>query len=97
MDDGSGRGGLALLEGRLPPPFRLRVVTLAPGRKLAFDAAEWRDALVVVEGGEIELECLSGASARFGRGDVLWLVGLRLRAVQNPGREPALLVAVSRR
>lgn len=79
------------------PRFRLRVVAVAAGGERPFDEAEWRDAIVVVERGEIELECLGGGRQRFGRGDVLWLVGLPLRALQNPGREPAVLVAVSRR
>jgi quercetin dioxygenase-like cupin family protein len=97
MDDGGGGGRLSLLDRRLPPPFRLRTVALAPGRELAFDEAEWRDALVVVERGEIELECPDGSRERFGRGDVLCLVGVALRALRNPGGEAVLLVAVSRR
>jgi hypothetical protein len=97
MDGGSGRGGLAFRGRSLPPPFLLREVSVAPGRELPFDEAEWRDALVVVERGEIELECLGGSRQRFVRGDVLWLAGLPLRALENPGRKPALLVAVSRR
>jgi quercetin dioxygenase-like cupin family protein len=79
------------------PAFMLRAVSVAPGAERAYDEHEWRDALVAVTGGEIELEWLSGTSHRFGRGDLLCLSGLRLRALSNPGREPALLVAVSRR
>ncbi|MBA2533395.1 MAG: hypothetical protein H0V21_00120 [Rubrobacter sp.] len=56
-----------------------------------------RGALVVVERGEIELECERGTRRRFGRGSVLWVSGLPLRALRNSGRGPALLVAVSRR
>jgi hypothetical protein len=95
MDAGFGR--MPPIGRRLPPPFRLRAVVVVPGEALAFDEAEWRDALVVVEQGEIELECIGGSRERFGRGDVLWLAGLPLRALGNPGLEPALLVAVSRR
>jgi quercetin dioxygenase-like cupin family protein len=80
-----------------PPAFVLRAVAVAPGCKRAYDEAEWRDAIVVVERGEIELECLGGTSQRFRRGDLLWLTGLPLRALHNRGRESALLVAVSRR
>ena len=61
-----------------------------------YDEAEWRDAIVVVERGEVDLECREGGHWRFRRGDALWLVGLPLRAIHNCGREPALLVAVSR-
>lgn len=76
--------------------FGVRVVTVPPGRARAYDEADWRDALVLVERGEIELESLAGGCASFRRGDVLWLVGLPLRALHNRGRKPALLVALSR-
>jgi quercetin dioxygenase-like cupin family protein len=84
--DGNG-GGLA---------FVLRAVAVAPGSERAYNEAEWRDAIVSVTRGEIELECVGGTRHRFGRGDVLWLAGLPLRALHNRGDEPALLVTVSR-
>jgi hypothetical protein len=90
------REPLSFLGRPLPPAFELRVVAIAPGRARAYHEGEWRDALVFVERGEIELESACG-SPRFARGDVLWLIGLPLRALKNPGREPALLVAISRR
>jgi hypothetical protein len=96
MDDRPG-GRVALLGRRLPPAFRLRTVAVGPRRALEFDEAEWRDSLVVVERGEIELECHDGSGQRFGPGDVLCLVGLPLCALVNPGHEPVLLLAVSRR
>ena len=77
--------------------FDVRVVELPPGRERATHEAEWRDALVVVDRGEIELDCVGGSRRRFGRGAVLWLGGLPLRALRNPGDERAVLVAVSRR
>jgi hypothetical protein len=77
--------------------FVLRAVAVAPGSERAFDEGEWRDALVVVKRGEVELEYVSGLSHRFRSGDLLWLTGLRLRALHNRGGEPVLLVAVSRR
>jgi hypothetical protein len=49
-----------------------------------------------VEQGEVELECRSGGSVRFMQGDVLWLTGLPLRALRNPGPDAAVLVAISR-
>jgi hypothetical protein len=88
---------LSFLGRRLPSTFELRVAAVAPGRERPYDEADWRDALVVVERGDVELECLGGTRQRFGRGDVLWLVGLPLRALHNRGRDPAVLVAVSRR
>jgi hypothetical protein len=77
--------------------FALRVVTVAPGGVRPYADAEWRDAIVVVERGEIELETLGHVRWRFERGDMLWLSGLPLHALHNRGREPARLVAVSRR
>jgi hypothetical protein len=82
---------------RLPSWARLRVVVVAPSQRLAYDEADWRDAIVVVEAGAIDLECLGGSRRRFLRGDMLWLSGLTLRALHNPGPEPAVLAAVSRR
>ena len=74
----------------------VRVVAVAPGDERPYDEDEWRDALVLVRSGEIELRGVSGASRSFGRGDLLYLEGVPLRALHNPGTEPAVLVAVSR-
>jgi hypothetical protein len=73
-----------------------RVVAVAPGVDHPYDEAEWRDALVLVRSGEIELRGVSGAARAFGCGDLLYLEGVPLRVLHNPGREPAVLVAVSR-
>lgn len=94
---GMGRQRLSFLDARLPPAFELRVISIPSGGWRIFDEAEWRDALVVVERGAIELECLEGGRRRFGCGAVLCLVGLPLRALCNPAAEAAVLVAVSRR
>jgi quercetin dioxygenase-like cupin family protein len=79
-----------------PLGFEIRAVGVEPGGHRIYHRAEWSDALVLVRRGEIELECLSGTRHRFGRGDLLWLAGLPLRALHNPGPEPALLVTVAR-
>jgi hypothetical protein len=97
MDRGAGGAGLSFIESALPPAFEMRTVSIAPGCGLAYDALQWRDALVVVERGEVELECLHGSRRRFAHGEVLWLIGLPLRALHNAGREPVVLVAVTRR
>jgi quercetin dioxygenase-like cupin family protein len=81
----------------LGPSFRARVVTIAPGARMRYVEADWHDALVVVEDGEVHLECREGSHRRFATGDVLWLTGLGLRALSNPGTGTAVLVAVSRR
>jgi hypothetical protein len=78
-------------------PFDVRILALAPGRERRYISAEWHDALVVVGRGEIELAGLTGGRRRFGRGAVLYLDGLPLRALQNRAAEPAVLVAVRRR
>lgn len=79
------------------PAFDVRAVAVAPGSERPYDEEEWRDSIVSVSCGEIELECTSGARRRLGNGDVLWLAALPLRALHNRGPEPAVLVAVSRR
>jgi len=76
--------------------FELREIALPPGGELPYEEADWRDALVVLEAGEIELEAVSGARRHLGAGDVFWLVGLPLRALRNAGSEAAVLVTVSR-
>lgn len=79
-----------------PPSFQRRVVTLAPSSVRHYRAAEWRDALVIVARGQIELETLRGHRTRFRTGDILWLTGLPLGALRNPCSQPATLLAVSR-
>jgi hypothetical protein len=83
-------------ERRLGPAFDRRVVTIAPGRARLYDPDEWHDSLVVVEQGEIHVECRAGRFRSFRDGAVLWLTGLPLRALHNRGSEPAVVVAVSR-
>lgn len=91
------RSPLSFLRRRLPPLFERRVVVLAPDQTWVYDHAEWRGAIVVVEHGQIELECLDGSRHRFRGGDILWLDRLPLRALHNPGDTSAVLIAVSRR
>jgi hypothetical protein len=93
---GDSRERLSFLGRPLPPSFELRVVAIAPGQERTYDEAEWRGALVVVEHGQVDLECLAGGRLCCHCGDVLWLAGLPLRALRNRGPEPALLSAVSR-
>jgi hypothetical protein len=97
MDDSSGRDRLSFLGRPLPRAFETSAISIEPLCGRVYHESEWRDAIVIVERGEIELECRGGARQRFGHGDALWLVGLPLRAIHNRGHEPALLVAVSRR
>jgi len=88
---------LSFLGRLLPSGFEMRVVVVDPGDTRVYRETDWRDALVVVERGEIQLEGAGGGRRDFSTGDVLCLVGLSLRALHNPGLEPAVLVAVSRK
>jgi hypothetical protein len=74
----------------------VRVVVIPPGHARAYDAAEWRDALVLVAGGRIELRGAGGGRLTVATGAALSLAGLTLRELHNPGPEPAVLVAVTR-
>jgi hypothetical protein len=76
--------------------FDRRLVALGPGQERGVEEREWRDRLVVVEAGEIELECRGGARVRFVRGDVLFVDGLSVRMLRNPGRTSAVLGTVER-
>jgi hypothetical protein len=86
----------ALLGGAHNPAFARRVVVLQPGARRPYRAEEWRDALVVVERGVIELERAGQGPRAFRRGDLLWLADLGLRAIHNPGPGPAVLMALTR-
>jgi hypothetical protein len=77
--------------------FDVRRVVIAPGATQPFVEDEWRDAIVGVESGEVELECSAGGRRCFGPGAVLWLAGLSLCALHACGEAPAVLIAVSRR
>lgn len=72
---------------------------VAPGCEWAYseDDRFWRDAMVVVDEGEVELVGLCGTRRLLGCGSMLWFAGMPLRALYNPRAEPALLVAVARR
>ena len=82
---------------RVPRRFARRVVAIEPGDELPFVAADWRDAIVLVQGGPLELGCHAGGWRRFDAGAVLCLDGLALRVLRNPGPAAIRVVAVSRR
>ena len=79
-----------------PPGFELRAVWVEAAGGRIYHEAEWRDALVVIARGAIELECRGGTRHRLESGDVVWLSGLPLRAIRNRDTEAALLVAITR-
>ena len=77
--------------------FTRRTVVLDAGTSQPSGDAEWHDAIVMVESGDVELECAAGGRRRFAAGAVLWLAGINLRVLHNVGAGPVVLVAVSRR
>jgi uncharacterized cupin superfamily protein len=89
--------GMSVEGGPRPRAFTRREVVLGPGDRRAYDAAEWRDALVIVKRGELDIECRAGGRMRLVAGDMLWFAGLPLRALENHGSEPVVLMSVSRR
>lgn len=91
--DGSDR--ISFLGKGCPSGFRLATTVLAPGTELAFRAADWRDALVIVEIGELEIECTSGARAGFEEGAVLAFAGFTPRCLRNPGDGPLVISSLS--
>jgi 3-oxoacyl-[acyl-carrier protein] reductase len=86
---------LPFVRGSLPRSLTRRVVTIGPGRSLPYDSDVWRDALIVVERGAIELQDTRGRSWRFGDGSLLSLGDLPLRRLGNPGPTRAVLVAIA--
>jgi uncharacterized protein len=76
--------------------FRIRAIAIAPGDERPYDTADWCDAIVSVERGELELECVSGARRRFTHGSLLWLCDLPLRTLRSTGTDAVLLVSFSR-
>ena len=76
--------------------FVRRAVVLEPGTSRPSHDAEWRDALVLLVQGDVDLECAAGGRRRFHAGAVLWLAGIGLRTLHNVGVDPVVLLAVSR-
>lgn len=76
--------------------FRRRVVDLAAAEELTIDAGPWGDAIVFIEAGEVELECVAGERRRFPAGAVLCLRA-PVRLLRNSGNRSARLIAISRR
>jgi hypothetical protein len=74
----------------------MHTVRVEPGDCLPYEEADWLDALVTVESGELELVMACGRSCFFQPGDLLWLQGLPLASLRNRGDQPTVLVAASR-
>ena len=57
---------------------------------------DWRGAVVVVRDGVVRLTLRSGVEQEFVARDVLWLAGLDVLHLHNPGHEATALVSVRR-
>jgi hypothetical protein len=75
---------------------RSTTTTIHPAGSLDYREADWVGAVVVVMSGRLHLECWSGAGASFDEGAVLFLTGLNLRHITNPGLEPLVLKTIKR-
>lgn len=85
-------------DGELPRGFEQRVLVLPPTQRELYRRADWNDALVILEQGDIVLEASDLTPlCRLRRGAVVSLAGLAVHSIRNPGREPAVLTAVWRR
>lgn len=69
---------------------------IEPGCVLPYDEEEWRDALVAVERGDVELEARCGRRFVFRCGSLMWLEGQSVVSLRNPGGEPVRLVTTAR-
>jgi 2-methylisocitrate lyase-like PEP mutase family enzyme len=88
--------GDALFCDPLPEGFSRRVFRVAPGLELGLEPGGLPDAIVVVEQGELELECRAGTCRRFGRGSMIPLALLPVTRLRSVGPRPLVLVAVAR-
>ena len=85
----------ALFRAPLPAGFSRRVFEVAPGLELGLEPGGLTDAIVVVEQGELELECRR-TCRRFAPGSMIAVARLRVSRIRSVGSEPLVLVAVSR-
>jgi hypothetical protein len=86
----------ALFRAPLPAGFSRRVFRVAPGLELSLGPDSLPDAIVVVEQGELELECRAGTCRRFAPGSMIPIARLPVAHLRSVGTGPLVLVAVSR-
>jgi hypothetical protein len=90
-------GPLSLLALALPPSFERRVVTIAVGDELGPGAASWRDEIVSVEAGALDVVGPDDLAVHLTTGAVLFLDGVAHIALRATGDVPTVLVAIRRR
>ena len=79
------------------PAFRRRTVTIPAQETVPYVAEHWRGAIVTIQRGSVDLCCVRGGRRRFAEGAILFMDGLALESLRNPGVDDVVLVAVSRR
>src|SRR5215207_5660333 len=67
------------------------------GAETAYRPDDWKDSIVEIEAGAVEIETCDGQAVALRAGDVFWLAGLPVRALHNRGDIPAVLVRATRR
>jgi hypothetical protein len=85
-----------LLDRDHPNRFLRSVIRLAPGASLSCSDPSWRDALLVLGQGEIEVRTPDGSTGRFSTGAVIAVADIPLSVVHAVGPEHAVLAAVRR-
>jgi hypothetical protein len=90
-------GPLDLRSMRIPPWVVRRTVTIAVGGALPGDDPAWRDEIVSVAAGTIDIVGRCGRVVRLEAGAVLYLDGVPHVEVRCAGDVPAVLVALQRR
>lgn len=102
MDGADGVNGapgvepVSFLGAPSPQGFQVRLVILGPGDSLGYRVGDWLATLIVVERGELDVECDSGTHARFGQGAVLTFAGVPVSRLHSVGDVPLVLSALSR-
>lgn len=81
---------------RLPAWLARREVRLPRGAALSAEEEPWRDEIVALEQGAIDVVGRCGRVVRFVAGAVLTFEGVPFAEVRCAGEEPAVLVAVRR-
>jgi hypothetical protein len=77
--------------------FRRRTLTIPAQETVPYVAEHWRGAIVMIEQGSVDLCCVRGGRRRFAEGAILFMDGLALESLHNPGVDDVVLVALSRR
>lgn len=72
------------------------MMIIDPGCAQPYEEPDWRDALIEIDHGQIEIELRGGTRHRLITGDLFWLRDLPVRMVHNVGPDPAVLVSLTR-